>query len=111
MGKLKNIFDTSNLSTVEQLTRFVSIAFQEIVSVVNGNLDFGENIRSQQLDVIFDIANSEVSISHTLGRVPNGAFLVKSDVSTNIYNGTSDNTSSTIYLRSSAVANTTVVVF
>lgn len=73
--------------------------------------DRGENIAGE-FQVIADTgtANTEFSITHTLGSVPIGYIVLKNSVSGSIYNGSSSWTSTTIYLKHSG-ANAAITVF
>ncbi len=104
--------NVSNLNDAEQLGRFVQVAFDDIESVINGNVEFNKNIGAKQIDCQFPFANSDASFSHGLGRIPSGFFVVGLDVASIIYNGAVTNTVDFIYLRSSvAQANAKVMVY
>ncbi len=71
----------------------------------------GSNIDGQY-QVVADTgnANTQFSITHTLNRVPNGYIVVKNDTDGVVYDGTSANTSTTLFLRHGG-ANAAITVF
>ncbi len=104
--------NVSNLNDAEQLGRYVQVAFDDIQNVINGNIEFNQNIGAKQIDASFFVANSDLAFSHGLGRIPQGFFVVGLDVASIIYNGASKNTADLIYLRASvAPVNAKVMVF
>lgn len=103
--------DISNLQTLDDTTRYVSQCLTQIVSVLNANVTFSDNFKATQISVNFTAANAEQAISHSLGKVPSGYFLVGASVALNLYNGTSDNTDSKIYIKSSAIGTAAIIIF
>lgn len=104
--------NVSNLTDVEQLGRYVQVAFDDIDSVINGGIEFNQNIDAKQIACIFQTANSDAVFAHGLGRIPNGFFVVGLDVASIIYNGAAHNTTDLIYLRSNtASVNAKVMVY
>lgn len=95
----------------DEVKRFVNIALDDIVRVINGNLDFDNNFSAKTLSVTFSSANTEVAIQHGLGRVPSNYIQMQSSAATSLYNGSSANTSSTLYLKASAAATVSILVF
>lgn len=77
----------------------------------SGDGDRGENI-SGEWQVISDTgsADTEFSVTHTLGAVPVGYFVTKTNKGGVVYASTTAWTSSTIYLKCSA-ANTAITIF
>ena len=108
--KLK-AFNLFNLKDLDQLVRFTTIMMNDVLRVVNGNLSFEDNFNSRFVDVSFTAANIEVYVPHTLGRIPTGYILTKTNAAASIYSGTSTFTESAIYLKSSAIAETKILIF
>lgn len=111
MSKVRDNFNYSNLSTLDDLKRFLSVFLDNLTPIVNGNIEFDLNIKTKTVTANFLTANTELEVTHNLGRVPVGYLLAQSNVSTTLFNGVSTNTDSKIYLKSSAIANTTIIVF
>ncbi len=104
--------NVSNLNDAEQLGRYVQVAFDDIGNVINGNIEFNQNIGAKQIDCKFLTANSDTVFNHGLGRAPQGFFVVGLDVASIIYNGAANNTTELIYLRSTvAPVNAKVMVY
>lgn len=111
MPSVQNLNDIGNLEVWEEGRRFIGDTMNRILQVVNGNLEIGFNLKMVVIDAVFSAANTSVRFEHGLGKVPTGYVLCKSNVSATIFDGTSDNTASTIFLQSSSVANTKVLIF
>ena len=90
-----------------QLNRFV----QDLETIINGKVDFDKNINCQIVDVGFAAANTDTAVAHTLGRPVRGYILVKSNVDASIYDGTPTNSAQFINLKSSAIANVSILLF
>lgn len=110
MPKLKNSFNFSTIKDIKELVRFLGITFSYLTDIFNGKLEFDLNIWTSTVEVSF-LTGNEVQVQHSLGRMPKGYYLAKSNVSTNIFDGVTPNTEQYIYLRSSAAAITKVVIF
>lgn len=95
----------------EELTKFLDICLQDIVSTINGKLDFQTNFSCKLLSITFGAANVDVSTAHGLGRVPSGYIVTSASAAASVYNGSSGNTSTNIILRASAPATVGVLVF
>lgn len=109
--KLTLPFDLSNLGTSDDFNRYGSQSIKQIIDVINGKLNFQDNIESQIVSVSFGTANQDVSASHSLRRVPTGFIPVGLSAAMIVYNGSTSNTDGIIYLRSSAVGTAQVLVF
>lgn len=95
----------------EEVQKFVDLALQDIVTQVNGELTIGENIKARLVSVTFSAANTDVQVSHTLGKIAQGYLVYSSSAATSIYNGSSGSTASAIFLRASAPATVGLVIF
>ncbi len=92
------------------LTRYLELFGKDVVTKVNGQLDFG-NFSSSLITVKFNTANAQVAVGHSLGRVPIGRLVYGQDNSGVIYDGTTANNASTIYLKCSATGSANIIVF
>lgn len=110
MGKVTASTDIDQVKE-EDRARFTDLALQDIVAQINGELTFGENIKCRFLSVTFSSANTEVQVSHTLGKVPRGYLCFSSSAAARVYDGDSDSTSSAIFLKSDAPATVGLIVF
>lgn len=110
MAKIRESFDVGKITEIESFMRFVSTVLKALGLQINGGLEFGENIKSTIVDVVFPAGQVEVAITHGLGRIPIGFLIANRSTAANIYSGTSKWTSKIIYLRASSAVNAKVVV-
>lgn len=95
----------------EEVQRFTDIALDNIAQVINGNLSFQDNFNAKILTVTFSTANVDVASAHGLGRVPSYYICIGSTTATTLYDGSSANTASLIYLRATVATTARVLVF
>lgn len=88
----------------KDVSRYTEIALEELQRIVNGDLEFGANIKANIVNVNFTSANTQQAIGHGLGKVPSGYLMISSNAATQVYNGESGSSSSTIYLKSTQPA-------
>lgn len=105
------ITNVSNMSGSD-IPRYCSMNFQNIDTQLNGNIEFGANIKSSSTPVVFQTANTVVAVSHTLGRVPQGYIVIKQNAAGSILTSELTNpwTSTTIYLNASAAMTATLII-
>ena len=109
---MSNITSSPTFSTIPQaqLAQYLDKFAKDVVSTVNGNLDFS-NFNFRLFSVNFTTANVSQVFTHTLGRVPVGYIPYGMTFSGDIYDGTSKNTATQIYLRSSGVGTVRLIIF
>ncbi len=107
--KIKVPQTVSNVDSFEDLRKFTDQNLSQIVSVLNGNINFEDNVNVSIVSFTFSVANTNYQVTHSLGIVPTGFIIVGKNISTDIYNGDGVNTKSSIFLKST-VANATVKV-
>lgn len=105
-----NFTNIADAKDSPDFARFLSVFAQEVESIVNGNISFGENIKCDIISCVFGVADTNTNFGHKLGRIPLGYIPIASTSSARLYNGTVPNTKDTIYLRSSSAGTMTVVV-
>lgn len=111
MTKIKDKFQFGNIEDIDQMGRFMELFNNDINDLLNGNLEFDDNLRTSTLSVNFTTANAQLQIAHSLGRTPIGYILAKTNTPARLYDGGTLNDSKFVYIKSDAVANTTIVVF
>lgn len=94
----------------EELARYTSIFLSQVVEKFNKNLNFTDDFSGNIINVTFSSANVDVASIHGLGRVPSGYIILGASAAMSVYDGASANTSSLIYLRSSAAGVAKVLV-
>ena len=109
--KIKVPQDISNIQDFENFRRYCSVAVNQLVDVVNGNIDFVDNCGTSLVSVNFTAANAEVRVSHRLGRIPNGWIVVSPTASMQVYKGTNADTETDVYVKSSAIGSCSLLIF
>jgi hypothetical protein len=89
---------------------------------IDGNLSFGNlsagevqgNLKTELIQGTGPAANTAFTLSHTLGKIPNGAILVQSNVAASLYGSASGNgwtdTTITLLLNEASVDYTILVI-
>jgi hypothetical protein len=94
----------------EDVPRFVDIFAQDVVQVVNGNIEPVSNIRCAFVPINFSEANTDVTVSHGLNKVPSACLPASLSTNMIIYSGSTANTANQITLKSSAVGSAVVLL-
>lgn len=109
MGKIASTGTVSNLESIDELARFCSISFSQIITQVNGKLTIGDNISAKVLDVGFSATATEFVIAHGLGRSPLMWISGSIDANAVIFQTkAADDTN--VYLEASAVCSAKILV-
>lgn len=111
MSRIQSSAAVANVTTLEDLRRFTQIWLDNATDVINGNLEFGTNIKSAIVEHTFAAANTNFAVSHNLGRVPLGYIQAGANVAVSIYDGTGTNTDKIINLKASAISNVKLLLF
>lgn len=111
MGRVRNLLDTLNLTTPEELARFVSNALKEIQQIINGNISFQDNFRGKIVDFNFTATNTDTRIVHGLGYVPSGYIVVQTNVGVVVNDGSIQTTSTDIWLKGNAISSGKILIF
>lgn len=70
MGRVTAKVAVSNVQSLDDLKRYVSIALSDIALQINGGINFSDNISHRIIPFQFIEANLSYPIPHGLGRVP-----------------------------------------
>lgn len=111
MPKIKVPHDLTNLNDDKEFRRYSSIVIGEIVELLNGGMLPQDNFNTQLISCTFMALNTETSFNHGLNRVPSGYMVFGSTKAMNLFDGTTDNNNTKIYLQSSATGVCRVLVF
>jgi hypothetical protein len=95
----------------EQVATYTEKALGDIVDKVNGSLDFSTNFNCKEVSVTFGSTGTDTAVQHNLGRVATKYIVTSSTAAMNLYSGASTNTTSTLYLKSTAVGTVTLIVY
>lgn len=109
--KIKTTPDLSNLQSLEELTRFTAITFNDVVSAINGRLDFVSNCITKTIGCTFTVGATTVAFEHGLGQVPNGYIVVGRDSPLEVYDGVKNADATSIYLQGSTTGFAKILVY
>lgn len=96
---------------IEDALKFTTLALEQIGQILNNGLFFSDNFNAKILTITFSAANVDVGSLHGLGRVPTGYQQIGQSAAAIVYDGASANSTSLLYLKSSAVAQVRILVF
>ncbi len=111
MAKITTHPDLSNITDPNEFMARGSGIVKDTVDQVNGGLEFDKNLNTQTVSVVFPTANTDVAVSHNLGRTGVKYFIGGKSVDCSVFDGSRAQTKTTIYLRSTQPATVTVVLF
>lgn len=109
--KLKTSITVSNVSTWEELRRFVSQMTSDLVDIINGHISFTDNCDISLITVSFPGSGTTVKTAHGLKRMPTGYIVAGLSASLVVFDGNKANTTDDIYLQSSAAGTAQIMVF
>lgn len=110
---MSNITESVDFDRIkpEDLQKYLAIFGAAVVQTINGNLDFSTNFNCKLHSVTFGAADTNVAVTHGLGRVPAGYITYKATAALVVYDGSTASTTSEFYLRASAIGVASVIVF
>ena len=111
MPRIKVPLSVSNTEDLENLRRFTAKTLSDVVDVINGNLDFGDNVRCKIQTVNFLASNSDTQIAHGLGYVPTGYIVVGQSATGTVYDGSQAKTNRDIWLKCTAAITVKLLIF
>lgn len=103
--------DLTSIRTPEDFARFGSALLGQIITVMNGGLEFQSNIKSRIIGATFTAANTDTVFNHNLGYVPTGFIPIYKTAAGDIYTGSLLWTQTTITLKCTTVVGTKLIVF
>lgn len=111
---MAKVTQNDRLGTIKDPVEFIrqaSTLLADIVLMINGKIEFGDNIKSQIVSVDFPTANADVAINHQLNKTGVNYFPTTKNVACDIYEGSRSANNQTIYLRSTQPSSVTLVLF
>ena len=111
MSSISTPSDFGNLTTWEELKRWLSAWAVDTTTQINGNIDFTSNIKCKIVDVSFKAANTDTTIRHQLKKIPTGYIVVRSNVAAVVYDGSVEFSTLSLTLKSSAIAECSILIF
>lgn len=86
MSRLKVIPDLSQLTTLGDVTKYVSAALQAIYREFNGRITFVDNVAaSGPLTATFPNGSTPVNVMHSLNKVPVGFIVINLNAGISVY--------------------------
>lgn len=109
--KIKASGSLSNVEAIADIKKFVSIFQDQVITAINGNISFSDNVFAKLVNFTFPGANKTIGVAHGLGNLPAGYFLVGSNAALSLFDGDQKNTIDTLFLQSNAAGVARVMVF
>jgi hypothetical protein len=104
----------SGLEDIKEMENYKTASAQllsDIVSKINGQLEFDKNLLSQTVEVAFTEADVEQVVNHSLNKLIYNYLPINKLVSCDIYDGGTGPTKNAIYLKSTVATTVTLVLF
>lgn len=105
---------TSKVATIKEdkdKFRFISIALEDLINQVNGNLEPVKNLKFNTVSVTFSSADSDVLVSHNLGRVISGYIQCGQSAALIVYDGSPISSTSKVNLKASAAGTARILFY
>lgn len=93
----------------EKFNKYLVEFLENTVQVVNGQVEFTSNIKGEINQVSFPVADTNVTVTHSLKRDPVGYLVFSVSAAMIIYE--SSKSLNNIVLKSSAIGSATVFIF
>lgn len=103
----------NNAKGLDDLRKHVSNFFDLLIPIINGNIEFGSNIRSAFGAATITVAGEVVAIPHNLPFIPQGFLVMHQDSGAVVYAanaGAYPWTTSNIYLTASSAVTAKVII-
>lgn len=102
----------NNIKDLEGFKTQVQRLASNLSDVLNNNVTFADNFRSQVVGVTFSAANTNMTINHRLNAVPIGYLVIGRSAAFTVYDGSANVlTKTSITVRSSSTGSATVMIF
>ena len=109
MAKIDNV-DLSNITDQKEFFRWCSKFCSNVFNIVNGKLQFDQNILSQTVVVEFTTPDTDVQVFHDMGKVVSTYIPISKDAACDVYTGDGDPTSNYLFLKGTVATTVTVVL-
>ena len=110
--KLKLPISISNLKADDpNFVIFLSQIFQQLNTILNGDVGFTDNCKTDLVTVTFNAANKQQAIAHGLNQIPTGYFVVRSSAALQLYDGSTAWTPQALYVQSTVATKASLLIF
>lgn len=110
MSQIKASPEIMEITDKKEQMKYIQLFLQSVVDVVNGRIEFKDNVKISSQSVVFSAADTDTTVAHGLGRAPRGYLVVGLSAAMIIYDGSKAKTATNITLKSNA-AGTAQIVF
>lgn len=111
MGQINGHTDLSNIKDTTDFIRFASALISNICDVVNGNVQFDSNFKSQTVSVTFPAGATDVSVQHNLNKTGVNYLAARKSAPCDVYTGSGAATNNTVVLRGTAASTVILVLY
>lgn len=111
MGEIKKYWNIEQVNSTPERWKFLTIFLKSVFNVLNKGIIPSENFDSSEISITFSSAGSDVTVAHSLGRIPSGYWVINRTAGFVIYDGSIDWTDEDITLRATALGTATILVF
>lgn len=111
MAKISTPADLTSITDTTEFMKYCSQLIGNMVDIINGRLSFGDNVQSQEIEVSFTTANTDIAITHKLNKTGVKYWPVVKSKACDVFTGSRAQTNNTIYLQCTQVATVTLELF
>lgn len=111
MAKITTPSDFSQIQDAPTFMRMCSQFINDLVSLINGKIEFDSNLKTQSMSVTFSAANTDLAVSHSLGKSSVKYIVTSKSKSCDVFNGLAANTTNKLYLQCTQAATVTLELF
>lgn len=101
--------DLSNLKE-ENFFRYCAKFCNNVFDIINGKLEYDQNILSKTVDVTFVTPNVDVQVFHPLAKIVTQYIPITKAVACDVYTGNGEPTINYLFLRSTVATTVTIVL-
>jgi hypothetical protein len=110
MSRMTIQTDLGRISDLPTLIKYTAQCIQQLNNIINGNVEFGDNIMSQIVSVVFNTANVGQYITHGMRSKGLKFFVVDKSVSCDVFHTASLDNDSQIYLTCTVATTVTIIL-
>lgn len=111
MGLVSKYWNLEQVGPMPQRWKFLTIFLRNVFDILNKGIIPADNFDAAEISIVFGSSGSDVTIAHSLGRIPSGYWVIKRTAGFVVYDGSKEWTESEITLRATALGSATILVF
>ena len=109
--KITPVADLSNVKDAPTFMRFAAQLFNDIIVILNGNLEFDSNFKTQSVTVVFNATNKDMAVPHNLNKTGVKYIITSKSVACDVFTGLTPQTTSVLFLQSTQKATVTMELY